>query len=617
MALISKASLLMVPSTYEQGKLYNVLPSGNRAPDSTGENSGYDQTRADFDFDRGSNAAATRVNADGLIEKYRENLLLNTNVFNSGVWLNDDTTETSGFEGYDGTNNAWKLVGNTNASRHHIVQSISQGGVNAWSLYAKASGHNYIQFGSGSTVHQYVNFDLSDGSVGNIGSDFFSANAEDVGDGWYRLSVVDKGSTNGFYISLVSSKTAGWLESWAMPNATDGILIQNAQLESGMVSTDYLESTSVTGKAGVLIDLPRIDYSSGAGALLLEPSRQQLVPFSEYLGASDWGKTRCTIEDNSTTSPEGLINSAKMTSTDANESYIQDIFSFTGSTISWSFFAKKGDLDYCHGLVWDLLANGCRQWFNLNDGTVGGSTTFGSGYSVSSATIEDYGSGWYRCTMIISGSSGSNGCRVSLSSANTTITSAVNSYGYFYGLQGEDASYPTSYIPNHGESGGVTRAGDSMNATHDADLFTSGEGVVFMEFEIDDVTISGYPQLFRIENPSATGDRFWGYIFNNTDSGKINFGYRLDDNTIRKMEGSLAINTTTNVKLAMRLDNNNYAIYYNGTKSIPGLQYAGVVDNLTKIVFSSIPYPLGVSLKQVAVFNEALSDSELETLTTL
>ena len=88
MALIDKASLLMVPSTYEAGTLYNVLPSGNRAPDSTDQNSGYDQTRADFDFDRGSNAAATRVNASGLIEKYRENLLLQSNQF--------DTTWTTG-----------------------------------------------------------------------------------------------------------------------------------------------------------------------------------------------------------------------------------------------------------------------------------------------------------------------------------------------------------------------------------------------------------------------------------------------------------------------------------------------------------------------------------------
>ena len=77
MALIDKASLLMVPSTYEAGTLYNVLPSGNRAPDSTDQNSGYDQTRADFTFDRGSNAAATRIGSDGLIKKYRENFCYN------------------------------------------------------------------------------------------------------------------------------------------------------------------------------------------------------------------------------------------------------------------------------------------------------------------------------------------------------------------------------------------------------------------------------------------------------------------------------------------------------------------------------------------------------------
>ena len=86
MALIDKASLLMVPSTYEAGTLYNVLPSGNRAPDSTDQNSGYDQTRADFTFDRGSNAAATRIGSDGLIKKYRENLFVQSNQFDT-TWI--------------------------------------------------------------------------------------------------------------------------------------------------------------------------------------------------------------------------------------------------------------------------------------------------------------------------------------------------------------------------------------------------------------------------------------------------------------------------------------------------------------------------------------------------
>ena len=86
MALIDKASLLMVPSVYEDGTLYNVLPSGNKAPDETGNHNGYDQTRADFTFSRGSNLAATRVNASGLIEKGRENLLLQSNQFDT-TWL--------------------------------------------------------------------------------------------------------------------------------------------------------------------------------------------------------------------------------------------------------------------------------------------------------------------------------------------------------------------------------------------------------------------------------------------------------------------------------------------------------------------------------------------------
>ena len=83
MALIDKASLLMVPSTYEAGTLYNVLPSGNRAPDSTDQNSGYDQTRADFTFDRGTDHGATRIGSDGLIKKYRENLLVQSNQFDT------------------------------------------------------------------------------------------------------------------------------------------------------------------------------------------------------------------------------------------------------------------------------------------------------------------------------------------------------------------------------------------------------------------------------------------------------------------------------------------------------------------------------------------------------
>ena len=51
MALFDKASLVMIPSQYKEGKIYNIKPE--------------DQSSS-FEFERGS--AATRVNSDGLIE---------------------------------------------------------------------------------------------------------------------------------------------------------------------------------------------------------------------------------------------------------------------------------------------------------------------------------------------------------------------------------------------------------------------------------------------------------------------------------------------------------------------------------------------------------------------
>ena len=49
MALYDKASLVLIPSQYKEGKLYNIKP-----------------LKDSFEFERGS--AATRVNSDGLIE---------------------------------------------------------------------------------------------------------------------------------------------------------------------------------------------------------------------------------------------------------------------------------------------------------------------------------------------------------------------------------------------------------------------------------------------------------------------------------------------------------------------------------------------------------------------
>ena len=53
-------------------------------------------------------------------------------------------------------------------------------------------------------------------------------------------------------------------------------------LNQGMVSYPYVETTTAPVAGGILEDMPRLDYSGSCPALLLEPQRTNLIPYSEY-----------------------------------------------------------------------------------------------------------------------------------------------------------------------------------------------------------------------------------------------------------------------------------------------------------------------------------------------
>ena len=127
---LEAASLIMIPTSYSDGLLASVKPN-----DGAG----------DFTFSRGSNLSATRINADGNIEKGYENLLLQSNNFaETSVWsevlLEDPTT---GETGYDGTNDAWKIQSDTTGSGQRIASFVCLS-----QLYLAISlgcGHHYYR----------------------------------------------------------------------------------------------------------------------------------------------------------------------------------------------------------------------------------------------------------------------------------------------------------------------------------------------------------------------------------------------------------------------------------------------------------------------------------------
>ena len=217
-----------------------------------------------FNFERAS--SATRVNKQGLIETVgadqprvdylndsngslllepsRTNVITYSEDFSSGWVLDDATIISNNAISPDGALNATLLKGNTNSSRHNLVISGQASSTGSFSIFVKAKELKYLQIASANTTQQYVNFDLSNGIIGTVGSAFSNAKLENYGNGWYRCIVVSANQFNAFYVSLVSGLNATWLESWVMPNNTDGLYIFGAQLEEGSFPTSYLKSNS-------------------------------------------------------------------------------------------------------------------------------------------------------------------------------------------------------------------------------------------------------------------------------------------------------------------------------------------------------------------------------------
>ena len=622
MALIDKASLLMVPSTYEEGTLYNVLPSGNRAPDSTDQNSGYDQTRADFTFDRGSNAAATRVNSDGLIEKYRENLLLQSNQFNT-TWSNNRSYETSGQSDPDGGNNAWWFREDANTGTHILQQNVTpSSGVYTGSIIAKAKERSGVQFLiEAPSSYGFANFDLTDGSVvssGDLGNvTLIDSGSVSLGNGWYKLR-----------ITIHSSVSLSWFKCYLLNSSFqtsyagvdgNGIYLYQAQLETSMVATDYLDSGATTAKAGVLIDLPRINYDANGenGALLLEPSRQQLIQYSEMVTISVTN-VGYTATENDTTSPEGVVNAGKLLETTGTTHLLQKTFSVGSTTDSYavSFFVKGigrtlGTISYeLNGAPY----NSVSATFNLSNVTITDAVATGTGAVAGKSDIEPMGNDWYRVTLSgVLGITGTHFVRLfgrDDSGNNSYVGDPTKGFNV-YGFQAELGSYATSYIPNMGESGGVTRAADSCSVTGVSDVIGQTEGTIYLDIQTPDAiqsnttfsigggTSSEYAQLEIRTDLSIN----WRYRVGGTDYINANVGsYSAGDR----------------LKLAFGYKNGDSILYLNGSS------IATDTGSITSNSWDEVKYSnfantgkLEASVYETTLFIERLTNSELATLTTL
>ena len=165
---------------------------------------------------------------------------------------------------------------------------------------------------------------------------------------------------------------------------------------------------------------------------LVELVPYNLLTYSEQL--SNWTNIQfVTVTDNVETAPNGTLTASRI-----NETAVTNVHRlFLNPTVSankhtYSVYLKAGTRNWAF-LRLDGLSIDQRTWFDIQNGTIG--TTSGD----HTATIEDAGNGWYRCSVSIAGTTYDTTplAIIGLATANGVFNYAgdVNEYIYAWGAQ--------------------------------------------------------------------------------------------------------------------------------------------------------------------------------------
>ena len=348
----------------------------------------------------------------------------------------------------------------------------------------------------------------------------------------------------------------------------------------------------------VATNVPRLDYPITSGVvgdcphLLLEPQRTNLLERSNEFDTT-WGLGSTMTLTSGQASTLSGSNDAWLLTSDGTSGFgqVNQSVSHSGSH-TFSVFAKEGTNQTVS--LRSISGTDVRAEFNLNTGTVTGSS------NTTSTEIQNYGNGWYRVCMTFDATNSQ------VFIYPSPIGTADGGNILIQNAQLEAGDYKTSYIPT--TSASVTRSADECNSSGTTAEFNDSEGVLFVEF----AALSNADLIHRrIAISGGSSSSNFVYISFDTVSNRI----------LANANGKALVYVTTDVTEFQKV-----AVYYNATA--PKLFVNGVLRETESAMsaitgLNELAFDNGAGgndflgkVKQVIVFNEALTDSELVTLTT-
>ena len=357
------------------------------------------------------------------------------------------------------------------------------------------------------------------------------------------------------------------------------------------INKDGLIETVASGVSR--LNYPLIDgVVNGCPSHLLEPSKTNLIQYSENIGNSAWGTNAAGVIktlDISKIAPNGISGVYKIenNTSSSNGPFCEDTVSLSnGSTYTFSVYLyNDGNISNNNSYIYIFDSNNGQRKVFID----------------ASKTNE-----WYRLSI-----TAEIGASSSVETAGIQLTSGDGDNIYFWGAQLEQGSYPTSYIPNYGTSAGITRAAETANGAGDASTFNDSEGVLMLE-------ISALANDSNIEaisiNANNADNRL--ALFKWNVSNRIQIRVNIAGNT--PIDAGVSLSNIKDLnKISLKYKSGDYALWINGFEVYVN-SLADTPIGLSNLSFDSNGadgVPFRGNTKQIQYFDSALNDSDLEKIT--
>jgi hypothetical protein len=387
------------------------------------------------------------------------------------------------------------------------------------------------------------------------------------------------------------------------PNGYKAGTLYSIKPTSGAGDMTVVRATTATrvNSAGLIesvaINVPRLDYTdSTCPSLLVEPQRTNIALYSEqfdnaaYVKSGNGVGVAPVVTANDEISPDGYQNADKID------------LSLSGGTSSsdWSWIYRNYSATISQPQAISLYLKAATAL------DVGKIIRVGFVAYVNHTLTAD----WTRVQLTQTPASTSNfslGFRLRGNEATANTASF-----YAWGMQLEqNSSYATSYIPT--TTAAVTRNADAISKTGISSLINSTEGVLYAE-----INALKYPIDFNnwLTITDGTNANSVGIVFETTGTATA----RIEVGGVSQAYITTSVDYSNFIKVAFKYKENDFAWWVNGVEvgtDLSGITFPSNTLNSLQFAYGSGSNKWAGNVKLLAVFNEALSDSELETLTTL